>query len=543
MAKEQGVVIPREYVLYDHVTGEHLDRPGMQFLRHELVDKKKVMGIFFADLRCLSREPAPQQVFERETEIRGIKLIFGDAPSGMDIGSQFARSAITFSNKLARLATHSNARAGNVGRVLKGLVPACKAAYGYRYCRDAELTSAGKIHIKKAWWEIDRLDASETPTEDSPARIVQQVFHWIGEEGKTAWWVATKLNEMGVNASSGGKWGPNSVCKLVRRGCYTGKHAYNSSSMVSNPARPLGDVTGHVKRTILRQKPKEEWVFFNVPQVVSVELWQKANTALTVRGRGRGKEGKAIQALLRSRIYCPRCGLPMVVRRDGKNHKVYYHCVRRYRIWDGNACDFRKFIPVRWDDVVWDCMYALLSDASWLEEQFTVEKDRRGTITKLIDIELRKVAQLQAKINRVQTGYEEGIYSAAEARNRINVCQHTITLAQAEITRTEHQAGSQATGSVIEGFKHELESLRKNNLETASFEDKLQLLRLLNIRVYPSEDLKTVRIKTGLGIDSNYIASGDNQENCGKVIFEPPKGSLPGTFSKRVFSITFAWIS
>jgi hypothetical protein len=188
-------------------------------------------------------------------------------------------------------------------------------------------------------------------------------------------------------------------------------------------------------------------------------------------------------------------------------------------------------------------MYALLSDASWLEEQFTVEKDRRGTITKLIDIELRKVAQLQAKINRVQTGYEEGIYSAAEARNRINVCQHTITLAQAEITRTEHQAGSQATGSVIEGFKHELESLRKNNLETASFEDKLQLLRLLNIRVYPSEDLKTVRIKTGLGIDSNYIASGDNQENCGKVIFEPPKGSLPGTFSKRVFSITFAWIS
>jgi hypothetical protein len=87
LAKEQGVVVPREYVLYDHVTGEHLDRPDMQFLRHELVDRKKVLGIFFADLRCLSREPAPQQVFEREAEIRGVKLVFGDAPSGMDIGS------------------------------------------------------------------------------------------------------------------------------------------------------------------------------------------------------------------------------------------------------------------------------------------------------------------------------------------------------------------------------------------------------------------------------------------------------------------------
>lgn len=522
LAKDQGVVIPREYVLYDHVSGEHLDRPDMQFLRHELVDKRKVLGIFFSDLRGLSREPAPQQVFERECEIRSVKLVFGDAPSGMDVGSQFARSAITFSNKMARLATHGNARAGNIGRVLKGSVPACKAAYGYRYCRDAELTSAGKVHIKKAWWEINLLSDDNLPAKDSPAWIVQQVFHWIGEEGRTSWWVAKTLNEMGVHAPSGGKWGPNSVCKLVRRTGYTGKNAYNSSSMVSNPDRPLGDVTGRVKRTILREKPKEEWVFFNVPQIVTHELWQKANNALTLRGRGRGKAGKAIEALLRSRIFCPRCGLPMVVRRDGDNHKVYYHCVRRYRLWDGNACDFRKFIPVRWDDVVWDCVYALLNDASWLEEQLKGEKDHRDAATKLIDGEQKKIIQLQTKVTKVQTGYEEGIYSAEEARNRINVCQHAITLAQNEVNKLAHQTDSLTSGSVISNFKQELDLLRKENLETASFEEKLQLLRLLNIRVYPSEDLQTVRIKTSLGIESDFVATGESQPNCGKVIFEPP---------------------
>lgn len=138
MAKEQGVVVPREYVFYDHETGEHLDRPSMMFLRHELVEKQKIVGILFADLRCLSREPAPQQVFERECEILGVRLLFGDAPSGMDVGSQFARSALTFSNKLARLATNRNARAGNIGRVLKGWAPSHKSAYGYVYRRDAE---------------------------------------------------------------------------------------------------------------------------------------------------------------------------------------------------------------------------------------------------------------------------------------------------------------------------------------------------------------------------------------------------------------------
>lgn len=536
MAKEHGVVIPYEYVLYDHVTGEHLDRPGMQFLRHELLDKKKVLGIFFADLRCLSREPAPQQVFEREAEIRGIKLVFGDAPSGMDVGSQFARSAITFSNKLMRLSTHGNARAGNIGRVLKGSVPACKAAYGYRYCRDAELTSAGKVLIKKAWWEVDHLYTGDTFTKDSPAWVVREVFRWVGEEGRTLWWVAKKLNEMGVHAPSGGKWGPNSVCKLVRRACYTGKNSYNSRSMVSNPARPLGDVTGQVKRTILREKPKEEWVFFNVPRIVSDELWQKANAALTVRGRGRGKEGKAIQALLRNRIYCPRCGLPMVVRRDGHAQKVFYHCVRRYRVWDGNACNFRKFVPARWDDIVWDCVYALLSDDSWMEAQLTTEKDHHDAAAKLIETEQKKITRLQGIITRVQTGYEEGIYNTAEAKNRINACQHATTIAQSEIAGLEHRNGNSITGSVIENFKQELESLRKNNLETASFEDKLHLLRLLNIRVYPSEDLKTVRIKTGLDVNSDYLGSGDNQEHCGKVIFEPVKGTIPIMMQVKVNS-------
>jgi len=145
MARDYGVVVPREYVLYDHETGEHLERPNMSYMRYELAHKKHILGIMFADIRCLSREPAPQQVFERECELQGIKLMFGDAPSGMDVGSQFVRSALTFSNKLTRLATNRNARAGNIGRVLKGWVPSTKAPYGYRYQRGAEITQGGKI--------------------------------------------------------------------------------------------------------------------------------------------------------------------------------------------------------------------------------------------------------------------------------------------------------------------------------------------------------------------------------------------------------------
>ncbi|MGD1040617.1 MAG: hypothetical protein ABR914_07325, partial [Dehalococcoidales bacterium] len=117
---------------------------------------------------------------------------------------------------------------------------------------------------------------------------------------------------------------------------------------------------------------------------------------------------------------------------------------------------------------------------------------------------------------------------------RINMCQHIISLTQAEIKRLENLPGSLATGSVIENFKQELESLRKNNLENATFEDKIHLLGLLNIRVYPSEDLKTVRIKTGFDSGSDNDSSENNQNYCGKVIFEPPKGSIGRTSTSCV---------
>ena len=422
MAKDQGVIVPLEYVFYDHEIGEHLDRHSMSFMRRELVHKKRILGILFADIRCLSREPAPQQVFERECEILGIRLLFGDAPSGMDPGSQFTRSVITFSNKMARLATHKNARAGNIGRILKGSVPALKAAYGYRYRRDAEITSDGRVHIKKAWWEIDEADADGVPLENTPAWVVTQIFKWIGTEGWSSFWVAKRLNDMGLRAPAGGIWAPNRVCKVVNRRCYTGRNIYNSNCMVPNPSRPLGDITAQVKRTILRPKPEEEWAYFDVPPIVSEELWQKANDALTKRGRGRGKQGKGLPALLRNRIICPRCGKPMVVRRDGKYNRVYYHCSKHYRPWDKEACTYRRFIPGTWDETTWDFVCALLSDDAWIEEQVAVERSRKDNAAKLLEAEERKVVQIQAKIAKIQEGFEAGIYSIDEAKKRISVC-------------------------------------------------------------------------------------------------------------------------
>jgi DNA invertase Pin-like site-specific DNA recombinase len=525
MARDEGVMVPREYILYDHETGEHLGRPGMIHLRRDLVHGQQVKGVLFADLRCLSREPAPQQVFERECELLGVKLIFGDAPSGMDVGSQFARSAMTFGSKLTRLATNRNARAGNVGRVLKRMVPAHKAAHGYDYCRDAEIGQDGRTRVKKAWWEVAELDSAGEPVAGSPAWVVQKIFGWIGDEGRSSFWVAKKLNEAGLSSSGGGFWSPAKVCRIVRRRCYVGENVYNHSRMVPNPERPLGDVTGEVRRTISRAKPEDEWVHYAVPPLVTKERWQAANDALTRRGRGRGKQGRALQALLRNRIMCPRCGKPMVVRRDGKDRRIYYHCSRRYRTWDDHACGYRRFVPGSWDDVVWDCVEALLSDDAWIEEQLAIEEGRRASIGKLEKAEESKIAQLEGRISRIQEGYETGIYSVDEAKRRIESYRGAISQAEHELLGLRGNDGIGGGMSGREDVRRQLRLVARDNLIRATFEEKLDVMSRLNISIFPSEDLKTVRLRCGMAFGTTD-SPGEDGDGCGIITFAPPDVTL-----------------
>lgn len=512
MARDQGVIVPREYILFDHAGGEFLERPYMTYLRHELVHKKRILSILFADLRCLSREPAPQQVFERECEILGIKLLFGDAPNGMDIGSQFARSAITFSNKMSRLATDRNARAGNIGRVLKGWVPAQKAPYGYVYKRDAEI-SDGRIRIKKAWWEIDCIDGEGKVVPGSPADALAKAFQWIGNEGHSAFKAARKLNELGIHRPTGGTWSDNSLRHVLINHCYTGKHRYNANCRVPNPSRPLGDVTGVVKRTLVRPKPSGETVEYNIPALVSEELWLKANNAIRERGRGRGKEGKVIESLLRSHIFCPRCGKPLILKRIRHTHDFYYLCSRLYRDTENGHCTYRRFIRSSWDNSVWDCIYALLKQDGWVEERLQGANKQGPDIERLAKLEQQKITLSQTKMAKVREGYEGGLYTLEEARSKVNLYQGTVDKAQKEIERLLALNGKGARVDVEE-LKEELERLSQENLDKATFTEKRDIMSKLGIRVYPSEDLKSVKIKFSLSLRGN----GQSQKEC--VILE-----------------------
>ena len=62
----------------------------------------------------------------------------------------------------------------------------------------------------------------------------------------------------------------------------------------------------------------------------------------------------------------------------------------------------------------------------------------------------------------------------------------------------------------LDSLRQELLSLRSQNLEEASFEEKAELIARLGVKVIPTEDLKTRRICCRLNMENGEKKGGKN---------------------------------
>jgi DNA invertase Pin-like site-specific DNA recombinase len=519
LAKQAGVVVPYEYIIYDAVTSEDFNRPGMIRLRGELIAGRRISGVIVPLQGRLSDDPLHQLIFERECGYYGVQVIYGDAPGGKDWASQTTRLIMAQSNSLRVKTNQDSARGGNISRVLAGKVPALKAPYGYVYRVEKMIEPrTGRAKVLKAWWEIAANGEDDQPSWHSPAWVVVQIFLWVGDEERTAYWAASKLNELEIPPPAGVLWTPKAVIKIVNRKCYTGQAEYNVNGLVPNPNRPLGDLTLGIKRTLRRPKPAKDRVSFTTPLLVTSELWQRANQNLRERGRGRGKQGKVIPALLRSRMYCPRCGKPMAVgRQGGSSQGFYYYCRAHYCFWIKDPCLYNHFVPGAWDNEIWEEIGALLKDDSWIERQLSTETHQDESVDKLIRLQQFKIKQWEDKIHKVGEGFDGGLYSLAEAKKKKSDYQALIDRGTQELNNLKAQVGARGfSRRDRESLRQELAALREQNLQTASFPEKLDLLAMLGIKVYPAEDLKSRRIVCRL--NPRQEAGEGEQSDFAKVI-------------------------
>ena len=522
-AKRLGAVVPRDYILYDAVSGEHLDRPAMVQLRQQLLPQRKIAGIIFPALDRLSREPIHIGIFEFEAEYVGVRVHYADALNGSDPMSQLVRMNIASAAKFVKLANKRNNLGGNIGRVLKGLVPAGKTPYGYKYCKKVDPTDA---RVVAAWWEPNELDPEGRPLYGSEAWVVTQSFHWMGMESASPYWVAKKLNELGVRPRYTTAWSPSIIVNIIRRRCYTGNHSFNTGHYVVNPKRPMKDIAGEIRRTIRKPKPEEEHVRFTVPAFVSEDLWQRANSNLDERA-GRRPKRQSVQVLCRHRVCCPKCGRTMSVRQDGRCPWLrYYICPGYYQGWKANRCDMR-WVRADWvDGSVWRRVKRAMAQPELVLKQ--MERRQRASqeceLSRNIRLLNYQIVQAESQIGRVQQAYENDglLYTPDEATRRIGEYRDRILRATQRKEELESALGQVARDvESTERIEAALAKVHADSLRNATFEDKVRVLNILDVKVYPSENLDAIGVTCAVNL--NGLDGQAGQVSCHNTSIASPK--------------------
>ena len=161
-------------------------------------------------------------------------------------------------------------------------------------------------------------------------------------------------------------------------------------------------------------------------------------------------------------------------------------------------------LRINWlDGVVWDCVYALLKQPEWVEEELSKQEANEHVeeLQKRIRIEHQRIGQIQVKIRRIQEGYEADppVYTTSEAEEKIRVYHALISRVETEVYRLQELMAQQALNKKTkEEARRVLEAMRDMNLENASFSEKQNLIAKLGVKVHPSEDKKVVRISSVL---------------------------------------------
>jgi site-specific DNA recombinase len=247
----------------------------------------------------------------------------------------------------------------------------------------------------------------------SAAQVVREAFRLSAEEGRTNWWIADHLNDLGIPTSYArqdreyvykarrkkvaGRWGAGAVRRILTNPVYKGYHEYGKRNpkleRMYTEAKQRAMVEGKPapKKNV---KPKEKPIPRQAPPLVSAEAWEAAQLTQR-RNQTWAGHGAHNEYLLRGLLRCGYCGRTFVGTTD-KGH-TWYRCQGHYRtkLAAAEAPCPALFIDWDLDTAVWNDVVALYGR----DDIITTEWERRARHDKGKAAELgRQVAALDRVI-------------------------------------------------------------------------------------------------------------------------------------------------
>jgi site-specific DNA recombinase len=481
-----GLAVPKALQFIDEgYSGATLVRPALERLR-DLAAGGAVDRLYVHSPDRLARKYAYQVLLVDEFQRTGVEIIFlnrelRQSPEDelllqvQGMMAEYERAKIMERHRRGKL--HA-ARAGAVN-VLSG------APYGYRYV--PKYAGHGQARYELV---------------SDEARVIRQVFEWIGHDRLTIGQVCRRLTQEGELTRTGKTiWDRSAVWGMLKNPAYMGTAAFGKTRQ--GPLRPR--LRAQRRRSLQPRRavssydvPAEEWLSIPVPAIVEPELFAAVREQLQANQRHARQSRRGALYLLQGLVQCQQCGyayygkrLSPSARKGHPRAYAYYRCLGTdaYRFGGERVCYNTQVRTDLLELAVWQEVCALLAHPERLADEYRrrVQPDTRAQRTTLTTLE-GQLSKLRQGLARLIDSYAEGLLEKYEFEPRLTRLRQRITHLETQCQQLTDAAALQTELQLIIGRLEDFASTVHAGLAEANWMRKRDMIRTLVKRVEVAHD-------------------------------------------------------
>jgi site-specific DNA recombinase len=424
-----GLTLEQELLFIDNGhSGSTLVRPGLERLR-DVAYAAGIDRLYVHSPDRLARKYAYQVVLMEELQRYGVEIIFLNHHSGSSPEEELLLQMQGMIAEYERAKILERSRRGKRHAARRGCIEVLGGApYGYRYITKQQGGGQADYQIV-----------------EEEARIVKQVFTWVGQEGLTLRAVRRRLAEAGVPTRKGNKWWNRSSIRAMLT-----NPAYKGTAMFGRTRR--GPRQQRLRPLRGKSEPGLPWSSYEtaaseqeaiaVPALISEELFEAVAEQLAENKKRKREQSSGVRNLLQGLVMCPQCGYAYrgVRVRIRKRDYRYYRCggADNRDLGGERLCGNQGVQAAALEQAVWDDVCALLREPARLEAEYQRRLNGSGAGESLESQQLgSRIEQVRRGIARLIDAYEGGLLQKAEFEPRLQN-------ARQRLERLESQAQTQA---------------------------------------------------------------------------------------------------
>ena len=404
---EDGHILSDEFLFIDDGwTGELLARPELDRMR-DLAPTGRFSILYVYDRGRLSRVFYHQELIINELKDLGVEFISLHDINAITPEEQVMQSMQGVFHQYERIKIVERMRRGKLFKARNKIIINGGALYGYDYVK--------KTEIIPTHWAINKQEAE----------TVEMIFDWFVNKRVGINEIIRKLYKSGIppRKRKGKYWTKGPVSRILSCETYfNGIAHYNKSESVVSKRRLNNEKYVRVKKNSRRQRPKEEWIPFEVPVLIEDRSLFEKSLQLLDRNKKFAHKNKKFDYLLSGKFYCEH-GFPMVG--DGvQGSQRYYRSSDKVRKREFRTCDCGGVNVFVIESLWWKHVKNIISDSFYIKQKIKEYIESKSVVNDLLAKDIlstkSKVSNLLDQETRYAQMFAEKVIDMTQLKGLVN---------------------------------------------------------------------------------------------------------------------------